>query len=160
MGPQVKNGSTCVKSSVQLWLVEVAGSSVLVSKSSVRLRVLSPENELLGIAPTIWVKVALEKSAANEIETNIRLVPLAELRDTCKLKLESGSVLEEIEAKAPSLVNLRCWVWAASPADNKATTAIATSCFMGLLLCGSYRESFVGTNGVLLWEPGFSHLPA
>ena len=109
MGPQVKNGSTCVKSSVQVSLVEVAGSSVPGSRSKVRLRVLSPVNALLGISPMISVEVALKPSGAKVVVVKLRLVPLVELRDTCKLKLDWGSEVEEIEAKAPSFVSSHVW---------------------------------------------------
>src|SRR5438309_1993012 len=112
MGLQVKVGSTCVKSKVQVSLVEVVGSSVLVSRSRVRLRVLSPANALLGIAPIITVTV-----------------PLDELRDTWMLKLENGSVLELTAAKAPSLVCLKCCVWAVNTM-GKTITATASSFFI------------------------------
>src|SRR5947209_14655139 len=129
MGLQVKVGSTCVKSKVQVSLVEVVGSSVLVSRSRVRLRVLSPANALLGIAPIITVTVPVEKSGANESETSEILVPLDELRDTWMLKLENGSVLELTAAKAPSLVCLKCCVWAVNTM-GKTITATASSFFI------------------------------
>src|SRR5437899_11426272 len=94
MGPQVKKGSGDEKSSVQLWLKEVLGSSVLVSRSKTRVRVLSPVNELLGIVPAIETKAGLVKSWANVTEKNDRLMLLplfVEPSDTGNLKVESGS---------------------------------------------------------------------
>src|SRR5436305_9913706 len=109
--PQVKTGSTALKSSVQLWLKEFAGSRVLGSRSRTRVWVLSPVNALLGICPPIWTRVALLKSAAKVNEKNTMLVVvsrLTELRETCNLKLDSGSESAEIAANAPSFVNLKC----------------------------------------------------
>jgi len=121
-----------VKSSVQISLKVAVGSRVLVSRLRARFLVLSPLKALLGIVPTISTSVALEKSAANEKEMNSRLVlvaPPVEPRETCKLRLEL-SVESEIEANAPSLVNLKCVVWAINAIGKNATTAIKSSFFI------------------------------
>ena len=47
--------SKVMMSIVHVVLEEVAGSSVLVSRSRTRFFVLVPVKELLGISPKIWV---------------------------------------------------------------------------------------------------------
>lgn len=104
---------------------------LLGSRARTRCLVLSPENELLGIGPTISTMVSLVRSGENEKETNVRLVvevPFAVPRDTCKVKLETES-LDEIDAKAPSFVNFTCLVWAVKASGNNAT-AITSSLFI------------------------------
>jgi len=114
-----------IKSSTQVWLMELVGSRSAVLKLRARLLVVCPVKSAGGLAPIMFTNVKLLKSEAKvKLEKLMlaELLVLVTLRPTLKLKLESELVVSDMLANSAFCERLTWVTWATRAAGNNTTS--------------------------------------